>query len=84
MASWCIAAKGSIAVDGVSLTVAGLGRDRFDVQLVPYTMTHTAFHRLQVRDRVNLECDVLGKYVVRAAQLAGLSLAGVPSGHVAH
>jgi riboflavin synthase len=76
--------RGSIAVDGVSLTVAGLGADRFDVQLVPYTMTHTAFHRIQIRDRVNLECDVLGKYVVRAAQLAGLTLAGVGPGEVTH
>ncbi|MGB7220218.1 MAG: riboflavin synthase [Vicinamibacterales bacterium] len=76
--------KGSIAVDGVSLTVAGLGGDRFDVQLVPYTMTHTGFHRVQIRDRVNLECDVLGKYVVRAAQAAGLSLVGVLPGQVTH
>jgi riboflavin synthase len=76
--------KGSIAVDGVSLTVAGLGSDRFDVQLVPYTMTHTSFRRTQVRDRVNLECDVVGKYVVRAAELAGLTLVGVRPGQVAH
>ena len=76
--------KGSIAVDGVSLTVAGLGSDRFDVQLVPYTMTHTNFHRTQIRDRVNLECDVVGKYVVRAAELAGLTLARVRPGEVAH
>src|SRR3990172_6485872 len=76
--------KGSIAVEGVSLTVAGLGSDRFDVQLVPYTMTHTNFHRTQIRDRVNLECDVVGKYVVRAAELAGLTLARVRPGEVAH
>src|SRR5215510_11421758 len=59
--------KGSIAVDGISLTVAGLGGDRFDVQLVPFTMEHTNLRRVQVRDRVNLECDMVGKYVVRAA-----------------
>jgi len=76
--------KGSIAVDGVSLTVAGLGADRFDVQLVPYTMTHTSFRLTQIRDRVNLECDVVGKYVVRAAELAGLSLTRMRPGEVAH
>lgn len=69
-----IVRKGSIAVDGVSLTVAGLGPDRFDVQVVPYTMTHTILGRARVHDRVNLECDMVGKYVVRAAELAGLTL----------
>jgi len=76
--------KGSIAVDGISLTVAGLGTDRFDIQLVPYTMTHTNLSRLQIRDRVNLECDMIGKYVVRAAELAGLTLSGVRPGEVTH
>lgn len=66
--------RGSIAVDGVSLTVAGLGESAFDVQLVPYTLDHTNLQRAQVRDRVNLECDLVGKYVVRAAELAGLTL----------
>jgi riboflavin synthase len=66
--------KGSIAVDGISLTVAGLGKDRFDVQLVPFTLEHTNLKAAQIRDRVNLECDLVGKYVVRAAELAGLSL----------
>ena len=65
--------KGSIAVDGISLTVAGLGPDRFDVQLVPYTMEHTNLKHAQVHSRVNLECDMLGKYVARAVELAGLS-----------
>jgi riboflavin synthase len=72
--------KGSIAVDGISLTVARLGVDRFDVQLVPFTMEHTNLHRAQVRDRVNLECDMVGKYVVRAAELAGLTLTGARPG----
>jgi riboflavin synthase len=69
----CIVPKGSIAVDGISLTVATLGTDRFDVQVVPYTMEHTNLSRVQARDRVNLEVDMVGKYVVRAAELAGLS-----------
>src|SRR5262245_32561021 len=66
--------KGSIAVDGISLTVAALESDRFDVQVVPFTMVHTNLSAAQIHDRVNLECDMVGKYVVRAAELAGLAL----------
>jgi riboflavin synthase len=76
--------KGSIAVDGVSLTIAGLGEDRFDIQVVPYTLQHTNMSRARLRDRVNLECDMVGKYVVRAAELAGLSLSGARPGEVTH
>jgi riboflavin synthase len=68
--------KGSVAVDGISLTVARLGADRFDVQLVPYTLEHTNLSSVRIGDRVNLECDMVGKYVVRAAELAGLTLTG--------
>src|SRR6185437_11553493 len=63
--------RGSIAVDGISLTVAGLGADRFDVQIVPFTWSHTNLAQRRVHDHVNLECDMIGKYVARAAQLAG-------------
>jgi len=76
--------KWSIAVDGISLTVAGLGADRFDVQLVPFTMDHTNLGRARVSDRVNLECDMVGKYVVRAAELAGLTLTGARPGEATH
>jgi riboflavin synthase len=76
--------KGSIAVDGISLTVAGLGADRFDIMVIPYTMQHTNLGRIDVRDKVNLECDMVGKYVVRAAELAGLTLASVRPGEVTH
>lgn len=62
--------KGSVAVDGVSLTVAGLDERRFDVMIVPYTRAHTTLGDLGRGDRVNLECDVLGKYVLRAAEVA--------------
>ena len=79
-----IVQKGSIAVDGISLTVAGLGVDRFDIMVVPYTMAHTNLGRIGVRERVNLECDMVGKYVVRAAELAGLTLNGVRPGEVTH
>ena len=64
--------KGSVAVDGISLTVARLHADRFAVQVVPYTMEHTNLGRARVHDSVNLECDMVGKYVARAAELAGL------------
>jgi riboflavin synthase len=80
----CIVHKGSIAVDGISLTVAGLGTDRFDVQVVPYTMEHTNLSRVQIRDRINLEVDMVGKYVVRVAELAGLTLRGAGPGEVTH
>src|SRR6185295_1478108 len=73
--------KGSIAVDGISLTVAGLGADRFDIMVIPFTMQHTNLGRIKLRDRVNLECDMVGKYVVRAAELSGLTL-GVRPGEV--
>jgi riboflavin synthase len=76
--------KGSVAVDGISLTVAGLGADRFDIQIVPFTMQHTNLGRAQIRDRVNLECDMVGKYVVRAAELAGLSFAALQPGEFTH
>ncbi len=76
--------KGSIAVDGISLTVAGLGADRFDIMVVPFTMQHTNLSRLNIRDRVNLECDMVGKYVVRAAELAGLTFGGPRPGESTH
>lgn len=58
--------KGSIAVDGISLTVARLSSDDFDVQIIPFTWQHTNLHARATGDQVNLECDVLGKYVLRA------------------
>jgi riboflavin synthase len=61
-----IVRKGSIAVDGVSLTVAAVEDHRFGVQVIPYTWAHTNFHALKAGDAVNLECDVLAKYVARA------------------
>ena len=60
--------KGSVAVDGVSLTVAGLGEREFDVQVIPYTWEHTTLRHLRPKDKVNLECDMIGKYVVRALE----------------
>jgi len=62
--------KGSIAVDGVSLTIAGLGEHVFDVMIIPFTWTNTALSSLKVGDRVNIECDMIGKYVARSLELA--------------
>lgn len=66
-----IVRKGSIAVDGVSLTVAGVDDRRFDVQVVPYTWSATTFHLRRSGDSVNLECDILGKYVARMMEVTG-------------
>lgn len=61
--------KGSIAVDGVSLTVAGLGERQFDVMVIPHTWSHTALGGLRLGDKVNLEGDMIGKYVGRVMEL---------------
>lgn len=61
--------KGSVAVDGVSLTVAGLGERQFDVMVIPYTWSQTSLKGLRKGDRVNIECDMIGKYIVRAMEL---------------
>jgi len=61
--------KGSIAVDGVSLTVAGLDDRQFDVMIIPFTWSHTTLSSLHTGDRVNLECDVVGKYIARMAEV---------------
>jgi riboflavin synthase len=57
--------KGSITVDGVSLTVASVGEDRFSVALIPHTMGETTLGELRGGERVNLEVDILAKYVER-------------------
>lgn len=67
--------KGSITVNGVSLTVAGLGPDYFEVALIPATLELTAFPSLKPGDRVNLETDLIGKYVFRYMSAMGSSLA---------
>jgi riboflavin synthase len=63
-----IVPKGSIAVDGISLTVASVQGARFDVQVIPFTWEHTNLRILEPGDGVNLECDILGKYVLRAVE----------------
>ena len=66
-----IAEKGSIAVDGVSLTVNGVDAQGFDVMLVPFTRDATTLSTKRVGDRVNLEADVLARYVARALETRG-------------
>lgn len=68
--------KGSIAVDGISLTIASLADSTFDVMIVPYTWDHTTLRDRRTGDPVNLECDVVGKYVVRAAALTARAETG--------
>lgn len=60
-----IVSKGSIAMDGVSLTVAALAGARVGVQIVPFTLAGTALRESRVGDPINLETDVIGKYVAR-------------------
>lgn len=55
--------KGSITVNGVSLTVVDARPNQFSVCIIPYTYEHTTFHQLAIGDRVNLEFDIIGKYV---------------------
>ena len=60
--------KGSITVNGVSLTVVDATRDSFSVAVIPYTLEHTNLQHLQIGSIVNLEFDVIGKYVARLMQ----------------
>ncbi len=61
--------KGSICINGVSLTVVNPTEDRFSVAIIPYTFEHTNFAQLQAGSEVNLEFDVIGKYIARYAAL---------------
>jgi riboflavin synthase len=60
-----IAAKGSVCIDGTSLTVNEVAGQRFGVNLIPHTVEHTAFHACRVGDAVNIEVDVIARYVER-------------------
>lgn len=57
--------KGSITINGVSLTVVNSGKSSFGVAIIPFTFEHTNFHKIKVNDLVNLEFDVIGKYVAK-------------------
>ena len=60
--------KGSICVNGTSLTVVDSQDDSFTVCIIPYTYEHTVFHQINLGDRVNLEFDILGKYIKKLMQ----------------
>ena len=61
--------KGSVTVNGVSLTVCNPKDDTFQVNIIPYTYDNTNFHAIQVGTKVNIEFDILGKYISRYAEL---------------
>ena len=61
--------KGSITIDGTSLTVVNSGINTFSVAIIPYTLEHTLFNTYKVGTKVNLEFDVIGKYVTKLMQI---------------
>ena len=67
--------KGSLALDGISLTVAGLGDDWLEVHIIPHTWRATSLPERKVGDRINVETDILGKHVARL--LGGVRSAGL-------
>ena len=69
-----MASKGSVAVDGISLTLVDVEDDRFSVALIPHTLAMTTLGRRQAGDRVNLETDILAKYIERQINSSRLPL----------
>lgn len=65
--------QGSICLNGVSLTISDLTRDSFAVSIIPYTFENTNFKELKTGDPVNVEFDLIGKYIVRQMELRSLS-----------
>lgn len=65
--------KGSISLNGISLTIFDVGRDAFTVAIIPYTYDHTTMQTLKIGDLVNLEFDMIGKYVNRFSQFGPAS-----------
>jgi len=63
--------KGSVAIDGISLTVAALDGDRFSVAVIPFTWEHTTLGLRRPGDRVNMEFDIIGKYILRHLEARG-------------
>ena len=61
--------KGSVAVDGISLTVVDVTQDTFSVSIIPHTLTATILHTKHEGDPVNLECDMLAKYIDRLLEV---------------
>lgn len=61
--------KGSICLNGISLTLFNVGQDTFSVAIIPYTYGHTNMQQIKTGDRVNIEFDMVGKYIVRSLSL---------------
>ncbi len=61
--------KGSVTINGVSLTVIAPSKNNFSVTIIPYTYEHTNFHNLKEGDQVNLEFDIIGKYITRMQRI---------------
>ncbi len=68
--------KGSVAIDGVSLTVVEAGKDHFSVHLIPTTLEHTSLSDRRSGDLVNIETDIIGKYILRFLKSSGTSKPG--------
>ena len=66
-----IAPKGSVTLNGTSLTVNGVDGTTFDVNLIPHTKAETTWRDVAVGDRINLEIDMLARYVARLAEFSG-------------
>jgi riboflavin synthase len=64
--------KGSVCVNGVSLTISNTFENSFEVCIIPYTFEHTNFNSLQIGDIVNIEFDILGKYFTKWMQMSGV------------
>ena len=60
--------KGSIALDGISLTVFNCKDDKFNVSIIPFTWSHTNLSSREIGDLINIECDMIGKYVFKACE----------------
>jgi riboflavin synthase len=75
-----IVEKGSVAVDGVSLTTSRIAGDEFQVVVIPYTVANTTLGRKRAGDRANIEVDLIGKYIKRFMQQGG---AGINKGFLA-
>lgn len=74
---WYVVEKGSVAIDGISLTVASVERERFSVSLIPHTAAVTTLGRKRPGDQVNLETDIIGKYVEKLFQRQKETGAGI-------
>jgi len=66
--------KGAVAVDGVSLTVSAAHRDGFELALIPITLERTTLGVVRAGERVNIETDIVGKYVLKSLEGGGVTL----------